>query len=964
VFNAGAISFALQMMGAEVFQRDAKAADKAIDDLGKSAETSSKKVAPLGTEVDKTGKASKDAKAPVEGAGTATKKLGDEAATATPKVKQTAAEVAELKKKSEDAAKTVGVAAVGIGAALLTMAALTVGTYAKFDEASSKTVAATQANIEQQKLLKESAIEQGAASIYSAKEAADAQTELAKAGVAVSDILGGGLKGSLALAAAGELEVARAAEIAATTLSVFGLKGDQAGHVADLLAAGAGKAQGSVEDLSLGLGYVGVTFARLNIPLEETVGTLALLAANGLLGEKAGTGLRSVISSLTAPVAKGAEEMKKYGIEVFDAQGNFIGMQGAAEQLQNGLGDLDEETRSAALGAIFGAEAASAAGILYKSGAEGVKEWTDNVDDQGFAAKQAADKTNNLLGDLELLGGSMDSILIKTGGQANGTLREMVQILIGVTDWYGSLDEGVQGTVQTIGIATGAALLLGGTFLLAVPKIVAFRAALTTLNTTMRGTAAAGGAVGIVLTAAAVVLGAFAKKQADSKATMDSYTASLDENTGAFTKNTREAIINELESSGVAKAAKLSGIDLGTMTDAILGEGDALKIVNEKLAEHKAEVESSGNSSAIISKSFQEVEGAITGTQGKLTEAKRAWQEHKDAMESSTGTADDAVPAYEAVTEAVDGVTTSVLDLANELDALNGKNLDARESARNLESSYRDFDAALKENGAHLNQAGTDLDITTEKGATLQSALDDIASAAGGAGQAIVDSGGSYEDYQASLEASKGQIDARIAALGITGQAAKDLSDKILHIPTKADFTAYADTQAAQERLQKIQDLINGIGSTMSMHVSTGPGGSGGITQADGAVVSYHANGSVSENHVAQIAKAGSMRVWAEPETEGEGYIPLAQSKRVRSTAILADIADRFGYQLVSGGAKSFANGSAGGAPTASSRSMTGMKLTGTLDLGNGLKGVMRAVVASVLDEEEDTRKAGYREGI
>src|SRR5690606_34485702 len=56
------------------------------------------------------------------------------------------------------------------------------------------------------------------------------------------------------------------------------------------------------------------------------------------------------------------------------------------------------------------------------------------------------------------------------------------------------------------------------------------------------------------------------------------------------------------------------------------------------------------------------------------------------------------------------------------------------------------------------------------------------------------------------------------------------------------------------------------------------------------------ANG--SENHVAQIAPAGAWRLWAEPETGGEAYIPLSQSKRARSEAILADVANRFGMGL------------------------------------------------------------------
>lgn len=53
-----------------------------------------------------------------------------------------------------------------------------------------------------------------------------------------------------------------------------------------------------------------------------------------------------------------------------------------------------------------------------------------------------------------------------------------------------------------------------------------------------------------------------------------------------------------------------------------------------------------------------------------------------------------------------------------------------------------------------------------------------------------------------------------------------------------------------------------------------------------------------SEDHRAQIANPGQTRVWNEPETEGEAYIPLAGAKRGRSTDILAKVAHMFGYAL------------------------------------------------------------------
>jgi TP901 family phage tail tape measure protein len=65
-----------------------------------------------------------------------------------------------------------------------------------------------------------------------------------------------------------------------------------------------------------------------------------------------------------------------------------------------------------------------------------------------------------------------------------------------------------------------------------------------------------------------------------------------------------------------------------------------------------------------------------------------------------------------------------------------------------------------------------------------------------------------------------------------------------------------------------------------------------------GVDVRQHATGGF-ENHVAQVAAGGSWRLWAEPETGGEAYIPLAVSKRSRSTSILAQVAGQFGYGLM-----------------------------------------------------------------
>ena len=97
----------------------------------------------------------------------------------------------------------------------------------------------------------------GAATAFSATEAAQGVEALLKAGVSAKDVLGGGLAGALNLAAAGNLDVAGSAEAAASAMNQFGLSGQDIPHVADLLAQAAGTAQGEVSDMAVGARPVG-----------------------------------------------------------------------------------------------------------------------------------------------------------------------------------------------------------------------------------------------------------------------------------------------------------------------------------------------------------------------------------------------------------------------------------------------------------------------------------------------------------------------------------------------------------------------------------------------------------------------------------------------------------------------------------------------------------------------------------
>ena len=328
-----------------------------------------------------------------------------------------------------------------------------------FDEAMSGVRANLSGTPAEMDAVQNAVRQAGAASVFSATEAANAAEELAKAGLKAADITGGALTGSMDLAAAGGVGLARAAEVAATAMAQFQLKGQDVAHIADVMAAGALASTASIDSLAQGMAQGGGMAASLGMSLEDTAATLALFDQNALKGSDGGTALKTMLMSLTPNSVAAATAMEDIGLQAFDANGEFVGLTTVAEQLKNGMKDMGEEQRLAALKTIFGADAARAANVLYQEGAAGLQDYINKVSESGVAAQVAAAKLNNAKGDLEKLKGDFENVLIGAGEGANGSIRGLIQNVDKLVSAFGELPAGVQSGVVQIAAFGSAGLL-------------------------------------------------------------------------------------------------------------------------------------------------------------------------------------------------------------------------------------------------------------------------------------------------------------------------------------------------------------------------------------------------------------------------------------------------------------------------------------------------------------------------
>ncbi|WIE54231.1 phage tail tape measure protein [Curtobacterium sp. MCBD17_003] len=700
---------------------------------------------------------------------------------------------------------TVGtVAAAGVG--------LAVKTFADFDAQMSQVQTLSHATAGEMKELTQAALTMGQGIGFSAKETAEAETELTKAGVSVKDQLGGGLKGALDLAAAGQMDVAEATSIAASAMTQFKLSGQDVPHIADLLAAGADKALGSVQDLGQGLKYVGPVASSLGISIDQTVGTLSELAQNGILADQAGTSLRGMLSSLTSPSQQAADVMNKYGISVYNTKGQFLGFNGVAEQLKDHLGGLDQATRQQALGQIFGNEQITAATVLMQDGAKGVDKWTAAVNDNGFAAQQAAGKMDNLNGDLKKLRAAFESDLIETGSSSNGVLRDMVQGITGLASAYGSAPGPVKEVALGIGIVTAAVGLGGAAFLGFVPKIAAAKEAMSTLNLSAKSAGGAIGGLAAGVTGAMVVFSLYANMQAKIAADADEFKETLNEQTGALTDNSRTWVAQKLASENAYSAALKAGVSQKDLTDAVLKGGDALDGVLKKI----------GKTNTFTGIFTGQSEAAHTAGENiaKLSESldrgKQAFKDQAKAAGDSKSSDDTASGGLQGVTAAATDATQAITDTSNALENLTSPTLDARSAQRDFQAALDTAAQSLKDNGKALNAQKDDFDTTTAAGQKNQAAVDAIAQTTENYAGKLFAQTGSQTQATAAMQNGRNELIKALGQYGITGQAAQNYANKILGTPTQWATTFSNNAGGAGGAVDGYRSKVNSVPALVS----------------------------------------------------------------------------------------------------------------------------------------------------
>lgn len=322
-------------------------------------------------------------------------------------------------------------ATMGISAAFTQM----VTTMATFEQKMSGVKAVTKASAEEMQRLEKSARALGAATSFSATQAAEGMTFLGQAGFTTSQIIES-MEPVLNLAAAGTMDLGRASEIASAIMGGFRLQASDMANISDVLAAAAASGALSVEDMGNSMKYVGPVAASLGVSLEDAAAAMVVLSNSGIKGEQAGTALRGILSSILDPSKEAEKEIKKLGLSFDDISPKSNSLAEIMKKLQGAGIDTAMAFK------LFGQEGAPAISILTANNAGLAKTAADMKNVSGEAKRMADVMNDNLAGDWKNLTGAVEELTLAIGeGGMLGALRSVTQTATGlVRVWAGMGD--------------------------------------------------------------------------------------------------------------------------------------------------------------------------------------------------------------------------------------------------------------------------------------------------------------------------------------------------------------------------------------------------------------------------------------------------------------------------------------------------------------------------------------------
>ncbi|MFH1264347.1 MAG: phage tail tape measure protein [Planctomycetota bacterium] len=269
----------------------------------------------------------------------------------------------------------------------------------------------------------------GRTTAFSARQSADAMGFFALAGFKANQIVAA-MPATLNLAAAGQLDVAQAAVIAAKVMAGMGIEADGLNHAVDVLAKAFTSANTDLVQLGNAMKYVGPIGKSAGKDIEELVAAIQVMSNAGIQGQMGGTALRNILLRLQAQPAEVKKALKGMGVEIADSSGRMRHLADIVDDVNHAMRNMTEVNRTAIAAQLAGTRAASAFMAMLEEGGDAIRGFEKQLDNAGGTASGLATTLlNTFQGAITLLKSAVEGLAVEIGNKAIPALRNIARRL-------------------------------------------------------------------------------------------------------------------------------------------------------------------------------------------------------------------------------------------------------------------------------------------------------------------------------------------------------------------------------------------------------------------------------------------------------------------------------------------------------------------------------------------------------
>lgn len=282
--------------------------------------------------------------------------------------------------------------------------------------------------------LEAAAREVGATTEFTASQSAEALNFLAMAGFDAEASVAA-LPGVVDLATAANSDLARATDVASDSLGAFGLMTSDVtklsanlARINDVIVKTTTSANTTLDSFFETIKDGAPVATTAGASLETFSALAAGLAEAGIKGSRAGTTLKNIFLSLSAPTGEAAKVIQRLGLRTVDAGGNLRDIIDVFQDLDKSLEGLGTAQRSAVLERIFGKIPIAGVNNLLRIGSDRLREFRHMLEGASGASSEMADVIRNTLqGRIDSLNSAIEGVKLTLFSMTEGPLNDVVE---------------------------------------------------------------------------------------------------------------------------------------------------------------------------------------------------------------------------------------------------------------------------------------------------------------------------------------------------------------------------------------------------------------------------------------------------------------------------------------------------------------------------------------------------------